>query len=257
MASLGQDLKRERELRGISLREIADSTRISLKFLQALEDDRMDIMPGGFFIRAILRSYAKSIGLDEHQVLNKYEEMRLFDEQLQYQEARRAARPARFRGRRKILPLVIAVIAVIVAAALLYFLVLSPRRGSPPTAKPPLQTTPQPVPLSPAPSPRQETVQPAVEKIKGLALDLSFNEETWLQVFADGNPAWDGVKRAGESLQVKAEQELVINCGNAGGAALFLNGKKARPLGPPGTVRKDIRISLENWREFLLPEEEN
>jgi len=257
MASLGQDLKRERELRGISLREIADSTRISLKFLQALEDDRIDIMPGGFFIRAILRSYAKSIGLDEHQVLNKYEEVRLFDEQLHYQEAKRAARPAGLGGRRKLLPLLIAAAAVIAGAALLYWLILSPHSGPSPGAKTPQQTALQPVPLSRAPSPRQLDIQPAVEEVKGLVLDLSFQEEMWLQIFADGNPAWDGIKRAGESLRVKAEQELVINCGNAGGAALVLNGKKAKPLGPPGTVRKDIRISLENWREFLLPEEEN
>jgi transcriptional regulator with XRE-family HTH domain len=256
MASLGQDLKRERELRGISLREIADSTRISLKFLQALEDDRIENMPGGFFIRAILRSYAKSIGLDEHQVLNKYEQMRLFDEQLQYQEARRAARPAGPPGRRKILLLLIAGIAVIVAAALLFWLVLSPQRGLP-AAKPPLQTAPNSVSLSPAPSARQLLIEPPVEEVRSLALDFSFNEDTWLQVYADGNPAWDGVKRPGESLQVNAERELVINCGNAGGTALVLNGKKARPLGPPGTVRKDIRISLENWREYLLPERED
>jgi len=257
MASLGQDLKRERELRGISLREIADSTRISLKFLQALEDDRIDIMPGGFFIRAILRSYAKSVGLDEHQVLNKYEEMRLFDEQLQYQEARKAARPAGFGGRGKLLPLLIAAAVVIAATALLFWLVLSPRGGPSPAAKPPPQSALQPVPLSPAPSAREPDIQPAVEEIDGLALDLSFQEETWIQVFADGSPVWDGIKPAGESLQVKARQELVINCGNAGGAALVLNGKKARPLGPPGTVRKDIRIGLENWRAFLLPGQEN
>jgi cytoskeletal protein RodZ len=257
MASLGQDLKRERELRGISLREIADTTRISLKFLQALEDDRMEFMPGGFFIRAILRSYAKSVGLDEHQVLNKYEEMRLFDEQLQYQEARRAARPTGLPGRRKMLLLLIAAMAVIAAAALLYLLVLAPRRGQPPTAKSPLQTVPDSASLVPVPNPRQLAVDPAAEEVGSLTLDFSFNEETWLQVYADGNPAWDGVKRPGESLRVNAERELIINCGNAGGAALVLNGKKARPLGRPGTVRKDIRISLENWREYLLTEEEN
>jgi transcriptional regulator with XRE-family HTH domain len=89
MASLGQDLKRERELRGISLQEIADSTRISLRFLQAVEEDRLDIIPGPFFVRAILRSYARNVGLDENQVLNRYQEKVMFEEQLEYQEARK------------------------------------------------------------------------------------------------------------------------------------------------------------------------
>jgi cytoskeletal protein RodZ len=257
MASLGQDLKRERELRGISLREIADSTRISLKFLQALEDDRIENMPGGFFIRAILRSYARAIGLDEHQVLNKYEEMRLFNEQLQYQEARRAPRPAGPAGRRTVLLVIVAVIAVVVAAALLYLFVLTPRKDQPPAAKVPLQAAPGSLPLTPAPNSRQLAIDPAAEEASSLIADFRFNEETWLQVYADGNPVWDGIKRTGESLRVSAERELVINCGNAGGPALVLNGKKARPLGAPGTVRKDVRISLENWREYLLPEAEH
>jgi transcriptional regulator with XRE-family HTH domain len=98
MASLGQELRRERELRGISLREIADSTRISLRFLQAIEDDQFGRIPGEFFVRAILRSYAKGVGLDEHQVLNRYQEMQSFEEQQQERENKKETAARNIRG---------------------------------------------------------------------------------------------------------------------------------------------------------------
>ena len=74
MASLGQELKRERELRGISLKEIAEATKINLRFLRSLEENQFDLLPGKFFIRGIIRSYAGYLGLEEHAILNLYQE---------------------------------------------------------------------------------------------------------------------------------------------------------------------------------------
>ncbi len=72
MASLGQALREQREERNISLEEIASSTKIVLRYLEALENDRLDVMPGGFFIKGIIRSYAQAIGLDPEEVLGRY-----------------------------------------------------------------------------------------------------------------------------------------------------------------------------------------
>ena len=82
MASLGQELRRERELRGISLNEISDSTKIGIRYLRALENDNLEILPGRFFTKGIIRAYAKYLGLDEESVLNKYYEDILLREQL-------------------------------------------------------------------------------------------------------------------------------------------------------------------------------
>lgn len=72
MASLGQALKEEREARNISIEEIASATKIVPRYIEALENDHFDIMPGGFFVKAIIRTYARSIGLNEEEVLAKY-----------------------------------------------------------------------------------------------------------------------------------------------------------------------------------------
>ncbi len=72
MTSLGQWLREEREARSISLEEIASATKIVPRYLEALEDDRLDVMPGGFFVKGIIRTYAHAIGLDPEEVLDRY-----------------------------------------------------------------------------------------------------------------------------------------------------------------------------------------
>jgi cytoskeleton protein RodZ len=255
MASLGQDLKRERELRGISLQEIADSTRISLRFLQAVEEDRLDIIPGPFFVRAILRSYARNVGLDENQVLNRYQEKVMFEEQLEYQEARkRPSLPPRLPRPKKAIVWMLGAIVLIGTAALLYIFVFSSAESGRVPKKSPVQAKAEAAtPALPIPSP-QLSQEPVVEERKSLDLNFSFLEDTWIRVSTDGRPVWDGTKKSGESLQVKAEREVILDTGNAGGMSFTINGENAKPLGPRGAVRKDIAITLDNYRDFLLAE---
>ena len=71
MESLGSYLRYERELRQISLEEIAQTTRIPLRTLQHIEGDALDRLPGEVFTRGFVKSYAKSVGLDEDDVLER------------------------------------------------------------------------------------------------------------------------------------------------------------------------------------------
>jgi len=70
--SFGVNLRRERELRGITLDEISRETKISLRFLEALESDQLDQLPGGVFRRGFVKTYARYIGLNEDKVLQDY-----------------------------------------------------------------------------------------------------------------------------------------------------------------------------------------
>ena len=72
MASFGEELRRERELRDISLKEIAEATKISMRFLKALEKDDFDTLPGGIFNRGFIRAYARFIGIDGEEMVNAY-----------------------------------------------------------------------------------------------------------------------------------------------------------------------------------------
>ena len=72
MGSFGERLKREREMRGVTLNEISLSTKISTRNLSALETERFDQLPGGIFNKGFVRAYAKYLGLDEEQTVADY-----------------------------------------------------------------------------------------------------------------------------------------------------------------------------------------
>ncbi len=72
MTSFGEMLRRERELRGITLREVSEATKISIRYLEALERNEFTYLPGGAFTRGFIRAYAKYIGADEDEMVNAY-----------------------------------------------------------------------------------------------------------------------------------------------------------------------------------------
>src|ERR671935_117825 len=70
--SIGEKLRLARETRGIALREISEQTRISMRYLEAIESDNYGNLPGGIFNRSFIRAYAKFIGYDEHEAIEDY-----------------------------------------------------------------------------------------------------------------------------------------------------------------------------------------
>ncbi len=74
MPTLGDELKRLREVRDISLHDIAESTRISIRFLKAIDADNYSILPGGIFTRSFIRAYAKQVGMNEDEAIGLYNE---------------------------------------------------------------------------------------------------------------------------------------------------------------------------------------
>lgn len=91
--SFGQLLRRERELRRITLREVHEATKINIRYLEALERNDFTYLPAGAFTRGFVRAYARYIGLDPSEMINAY----LYELKRQEQEAERdptRARPA-------------------------------------------------------------------------------------------------------------------------------------------------------------------
>jgi len=72
MPSFGGELRRERELREISLREVSEATKINMRFLQALESNDFQHLPGGVFNKGFVRAYCEFIGVDSESMVNAY-----------------------------------------------------------------------------------------------------------------------------------------------------------------------------------------
>jgi cytoskeleton protein RodZ len=323
MADLGLYLKREREARNVSLEEIASATKIVPRYLEALEADRFDIMPGTFFIKGIIRTYARYLGLDEEEILSRYRaagalsesptykrppgpapappkaaprpritavppasaeppEPRLFPahppsppsptplppappapahpappapppsspEPAPSPEPLFTAEPAPSSPTRLILWAIIAV-AIILALAVLFLLPTAKRPKAPPELAPvtiPSIEEPQAAILDPQAAATEPAPQP---EPPGVTMEISFEAETWMQVYADGLLKIDGLFPPGAKAKTPPATELVIHVGNAGGFSFLLNGRPAKPLGRTGAVIKDIRITADNFKDFL------
>ena len=71
-ASIGEQLRLAREGRGIPLREISDQTRISIRYLEAIESNDYRRLPGGVFNRSFIKAYARCVGYDEKEAIEGY-----------------------------------------------------------------------------------------------------------------------------------------------------------------------------------------
>src|SRR5215472_13243429 len=71
--TFGERLKRERELREVTLEEISKATRIAPRFMDALENEKWERLPGGVFGRGFVRSVARYLGLNEEDLLSEYD----------------------------------------------------------------------------------------------------------------------------------------------------------------------------------------
>jgi cytoskeleton protein RodZ len=73
MGSFGENLRREREMRGVTLEEISAATKISVRFLKSIEGEDFSKLPGGIFNRSFIRAYARYLGLDEEPLIAEYQ----------------------------------------------------------------------------------------------------------------------------------------------------------------------------------------
>ena len=74
MSSVGQTLREAREARGLTLHDIQEKTKIQPRYLMAIEEDRFDALPGHFYTRAFIRTYAEHIGIDPQPLLSELKE---------------------------------------------------------------------------------------------------------------------------------------------------------------------------------------
>jgi cytoskeleton protein RodZ len=71
--TLGTYLKQARETKRISLKDVAKNTRVRENLLQAVEDDRYDLLPSPTFVKGFLTAYARYIGLDPQETIARYQ----------------------------------------------------------------------------------------------------------------------------------------------------------------------------------------
>lgn len=247
MASVGEELKKERELRGISLIEIAEATKISPRLLRALEDDRFDIMPGDFFTRGIIRTYARYLDLDEEAILKTYfntlNQQDLAQEELAAEEAQKE-KPE---NKKRIFTYVGFALALIIVLIVIFTVIF--RKPTPP----PTSAGAGYIEDKEIPPPIFESEPAAYE----LNLVVRFTQRTWMQIYADNQLILEAIKQPGDEFRATAKESLRFNIGNARGYTYTINGKAGIiPLGRLGTATREALITLDNYKQFIAEEQE-
>jgi transcriptional regulator with XRE-family HTH domain len=242
-------LQAARERAGLTLDEISSRTKIKVAFLQAIERGDFAQLPGRFFTRAFLRTYAREVHLPPDEIVAAYDEVTA---PVQADSAGQA-QPATTRARDVILddsrsPLFAATSSLWptlgVALAAILLVMLMTRTGTAPE-EPDAQpvgtagiadaaTPPAPAPAAPA------------EK---LTISIRPSRVLWVAGMADGRRAIYRLVEPGELVRIDARDDLWFRVGDAGAFVYSINGAPEKPLGAPGEVR-EFRITRDNYRTF-------
>jgi len=260
MAAFGDWLRRQREMREISLRDIADRTKISMRYLQAMEDDRFDLLPAPIFAKGFLREYARYVGLSPDEVVNHYlsvQQQGAPDEEGIRDGVKRDAtlagqRPARPKPVRNWTYGVFLVVAVLVLVGLVAALAWYAKHR----LEDPAADVAPPIAAPPAPEPAAVSAPLAgPEKPKApLEVTLDFTAACWVEVTADGKRVLAQEMAQGESLPVEAQQSVQVTLGDAGAAEIQVNGLSYPLDGKAGEVR-EVVIDLETVRQLAAKKE--
>lgn len=119
MPSFGEYLKRERELRELSLREISDETKISYRYLEAIEENNEAKLPAEVFVKGFVKSYANYIGLDPDEAILRYQEFKKTKDISRESQPAGMDQPAYSADRRKMDPVLWGLLALFMLAGLL------------------------------------------------------------------------------------------------------------------------------------------
>jgi cytoskeleton protein RodZ len=245
--SFGEWLRRQREMREISLRDIADRTKISLRYLEAMEQDRFDILPAPIFAKGFLREYARYVGLSPDEVVNHY--LSVQNPQEGSEEGRKEeTRSGRERARKTrgwtwglflLLAgaLLLALVAVIVWAQKRHDDSSMQLQSPPPMAAPPAAVVPA-----------AATVPPPEAPTSPLEVSLDFTENCWVEAVMDGKNRLSELRVQGESLQLEAKERVVLTLGNAGAVEVQVNGYPLDLGKKKGEVVHEMQIDLETVR---------
>jgi cytoskeleton protein RodZ len=254
--TFGERLKREREMREVSLKEVTAGTRIGPRFLEALENEEWEKLPGGVFNRGFVRAIARYLGLDEENLLAEYDMAR------GGQEAMPAPHPYENKLPRPPIwvPLLAAVALLAVAAGLIaggiygwrrYAAYRAAKHASSGALLPAAQIQIQAgavVPASVTAEPASNNSRPAAAAAP-LDLAVSASAATRVRILGDGVLLLDAELPAGQTRHFAASQQFEVTAADSSAVLLELNGRAMPPVGTPGASgtivlsQKDLRQS--------------
>lgn len=221
---VGTILRTARSRRKIELSEVEAATRIRLRYLNAIENEEWDILPGGVYTRGFIRTYASFLGLDGERLVEEYRQSVERWHRGTAEGARQggAAEAGRASERRLGAPLAALVILAVVAVAVLAVVAIPDGGGDGGSG------SSAPAPASSKPGREKEEEARPVTVKQGVSVQLTASAEVWVCVLnGRGDPLVDG-----QILQAGAEEgpfrsgSFTVSFGN-GEVEMRIDGREA------------------------------
>ncbi len=244
------ELRHARERLGLSLRDIADRTKIRTTILGAIENNEVAHLPPPIFTRGFVKAYAREVGLDPQAfagTLATPQPLAAAAGDVRAIESAFEDRSERYNlSERETSSLV--TVALIVLAGLLLILT-DPWKaiGPAPAAVPAISTN---EPAGGAAVATSGAARPAASsRSTNMRLELQPQGPCWVEATADGTRVIYKLLDAGDRYAVEGYDDLVLRVGDPSVLAYSINGSKGRPFGPAGRPAT-VHITRENSHEF-------
>jgi len=277
MSSYGLYLQSLRVEKGISIEQVAAETRIRSEILRAIEAEDHETLPDDVFVKGFLRSFAKAIGADPHEVLRRYDLRR--KAQVPFEAVSRIDSPREGRFWLTLLWVTLLMAGLVGGTLLIYQLVYqrnetdtrqpqvnrqaevaepvappAPEAAQPEAAQPeaaqPEEAKPETAQPKAGQTAAEQQTAPAEEIPQGNAgateatrykMEIVCNENTWLKVIVDDAPAEEYFLKPGDRLELAAKSNYNLLIGNAGGVSVQLDGQ---PVPVPGKSGEVVNLQL-------------
>jgi len=249
----GKYLREAREARGVSLRELFVTTRISMTVLQALEANDVAQVPGGIFGRSFVRAYAEEVGLDPETAVTAFLEILPGKGNREPVEGSVSHETVEGGGTDQVSALAVrlAVISVVIIALIFFFVT---RGGETPEVAESGEVphTAELIPTEP-PTPSRPSAQSLAGSptLEGpLTIEIHPIGECWVALTVDGERVVSRVFQAGDREVYESREGVVLNVGDAGAFAFSINQQPGRALGERGDTIT-VEIDRTNYQSFV------
>ncbi len=259
MGSIGETLRSAREAKGINLQQAEEDTKIRKKYLQALEEEDYERLPGRVYAKGFLRNYAKYLGLNQEEILMEFKLLSIPAKE-NYQEGNLEAvfskKRSNLRSDKKAYMITV-IVAVFAIVTLVVFNSLYKNAQNPAlnTANPPVVDQSDEIKQENEPQNNQnQNTETAEQDSTGNAageqqsgsnssgVNVTLNcksQDCWAKVTVDDAVMFTGTIHPGDSKTFSGVNKIVITLGNAGSVEVIENGRNLGTLGPFGKIIKN------------------